>query len=742
MTSLLRSLTFLWILILSVNAQISFGAGSTPDIKTQVISEYSTAQKGEPFYLYLELQHAPGWYSYYFNNLIGSTIRPDLSFPETPGVTIGATEYPKPKVKESYETLNYIFEGLTYFRVPVLIDKSFTGNSLDLTATAHWQVCKTSCLPPASREHAISISLGDQGTINPSLPSNATKSFANTNFDTQAQLSSSGIELTINSTSLSEPTFYDLDGQTSLGTSPKVSSEGDQTTITLELDAGNDFRSDSIAPQERLRGYLTSGDTIAWIDTPLTSTQAPALAATPPATEQAIDSTTPLQTKSKLIIPSDEELAKYYDPSVSLAEGPGLTFGIALIGAFFGGILLNLMPCVFPVLSLKVLSFVEKAGEESWKVRLHGMLFTLGVVLSMWVLAIALFTIKKSTGQDINWGQQMSYPVFVGAIIIVLFIFGLNMAGIFEIGTKLTSAGSNVNSKNEYTSTIFSGVLTTVIATPCSGPFLGAAMGYTLSQSLFVALILFTVFALGIAFPYLLLSFFPALTSKLPRPGAWMETLKKLLSFGMFAAAAFFMQTFGALTGGSGLAALIMGLVLIALATYTYGHWSMPHLKKSTRYTLGFGLSLVVLIIGLTMSWKAATQHTPPASTSSVSKSTNTKGISWIQWKPGIVEYLRSEGYYVWVDYTATWCATCQVNKKTIFGNSEFVSSLDPEKIILVKADLTNRDPKIAKDLSRTNRVTIPVNLLYAPQSPSKPTLLEDLISVNDAKKALETLKF
>jgi len=330
---------------------------------------------------------------------------------------------------------------------------------------------------------------------------------------------------------------------------------------------------------------------------------------------------------------------------VTLGEKIQTTLWTALFGAFVGGMILNLMPCVFPVLGLKVMGFVQLAGNDAKKIRLHGIAFTAGLVFSMWCLAGVILFIKLSLGEEVNWGQQMGNPYFVGGIIILLFVLGLNMAGVFEMGTSMTRVGGNLTQKQGYTQSFFSGILTTLIATPCSGPFLGAAMGYTLAQPPSIAMFLFTVFALGIALPYLLLSFFPSLINKLPRPGAWMETFKVTMAFALFATAAFFMQTYGGQTGVSGMSWMTMALVVIGLAFYFYGHWSLPHLSFNTRMWKGSVLPLFVGAVGFWMAYGSAGYKAP-----------DTAHAGLQQWEPGKVEYLtQKKKKIVWVDYTADW---------------------------------------------------------------------------------------
>lgn len=326
------------------------------------------------------------------------------------------------------------------------------------------------------------------------------------------------------------------------------------------------------------------------------------------------------------------------------------TFLTALMGAFLGGMLLNLMPCVFPVLGLKVMGFVQQAGSEPRKIRMHGIAFAAGLVVSMWILAGIIMTIRNVVGQDVNWGAQMGNPYFVVAIIVLLFVLGLNLAGVFEIGTSLSSVGGG--QKKGYFGSFLSGILTTLIATPCSGPFLGVAMSYTMAQPTLTAMFLFTIFALGIALPYLILSFFPALIRMLPKPGPWMITFKVTMAFALFATVAFFMQAFGGQTGVAGLSWLAMALVVIGLATYFYGTWSENDGKSAAkRFGLGFVLPSLIAGVGLWMCYDAANQRPLRGGASHA-----IGGLAWQNWNPGKIEYsLANRGKIIWVDYTADW---------------------------------------------------------------------------------------
>ncbi len=323
------------------------------------------------------------------------------------------------------------------------------------------------------------------------------------------------------------------------------------------------------------------------------------------------------------------------------------SFWTALVGAFLGGMLLNLMPCVFPVLGLKVMGFVEQAGSEPKKIKMHGLAFAFGLIFSMWVLAGVILMIK-AYGNDVTWGQQMGNPYFLGGIVILLFVLGLNLAGVFEMGLFMTRVGGGGSHKEGYAGSFVSGIVTTLVATPCSGPFLGAAMGYTLAQPALIALFLFTIFGLGIAMPYLVMSFFPSLIKMLPRPGEWMETFKKLMAFTLFAAAAFFVKPFATLTGYDGIGLFLLAMCVIALGTFLYGKYSPEYVKGVKRYVWGWFVPLLICGAGIYMYTQAA-QYEAPLVVSKV------KEDGWYPWVPGRVEQQLAKGGPVWVDYTADW---------------------------------------------------------------------------------------
>ncbi|MEO0413738.1 MAG: hypothetical protein AAF226_02160, partial [Verrucomicrobiota bacterium] len=297
---------------------------------------------------------------------------------------------------------------------------------------------------------------------------------------------------------------------------------------------------------------------------------------------------------------------------------------------------------------IKIMGFAQQAGDDASKIKKHGIVFTLGLLISLWILAAVLISLIVIGEQFLGWGFQLNNPYFLGAMIVILFVLGLNLSSVFEIGTSLTTVGGELQTKKGYSGSFFSGVLTTLVATPCTGPFMGTAMAFAFSQPIPIFFLIFTALGLGIASPYLLLSFNPKLIQKLPRPGAWMETFKKILAFPLYLTVVYFLYGFAGQTGRSGMAWLLVGLVTLALALWIYGTWGQS-LGKSRSKTVGILLAAVFAIAGLYFSVSAMQKREIVES----GRSVKLGNFVAHKWEPGIVEKLRSEGFQVFIDYTA-----------------------------------------------------------------------------------------
>ena len=366
---------------------------------------------------------------------------------------------------------------------------------------------------------------------------------------------------------------------------------------------------------------------------------------------------------------------------------------------FMGGLILNLMPCVFPVIGLKIMGFVQQAGHNRRSIAFHGVSFTLGVFASFAALTGILFTVRaaaiRNGTEAIGWGYQLQNPWVVVVLLLLMFVLALNMFGLFELGTSATSIGGNLQNKSGHAGSFFSGVLATVVATPCSGPFLGVAIGAAMALPAVQFFSSFAAMAFGLALPYLFLSFFPALVEKLPRPGAWMESFKQGMSFLLFGTAGFFLWIYGGLIGLDYLLSPILGLALVAVAAWIYGRWHLPH--KTTRTRLAaLAITALFAIAGTVLAL-------PPK-----------PNKLWSEWSEEKTVALLAEGTPVYIDFTAQWCATCQVNKKVAYTDE--VLALAKEKgIVFLKADKTRDNPAIDAKVREYGRDAIPVNVLLIP---------------------------
>ena len=401
--------------------------------------------------------------------------------------------------------------------------------------------------------------------------------------------------------------------------------------------------------------------------------------------------------------------------------------------AFLGGLILNLMPCVFPVLGLKVMSFVSHAHESRRGARAQGLIFTLGILVSFWALSGLLIALRAQ-GEALGWGFQLQSPGFVIFLITLLFTLGLVFLGVFEIGMGLSGAGSGLTSKKGAWGAFFSGILATLVATPCTAPFMGVALGFALSQPAWMALCIFTALAIGMASPYLVLSFFPGLLKFLPRPGAWMESFKEAMAFPLFATVVWLLWVFGLQTQIGAVAEVLFGLVLVGLLCWIYGRWGAFHQSLKTRriaYLLS-GLFATGALFLFTQAARTPSNSTPlPAAQSD---------IPWEPFSPERLAALRAKGQPVFIDFTAAWCLTCQANLRGALSNPEVIQAIQDKSITPLIADWTRRDPIITQALADIGRSGVPTYALYPAHSINGPIILPEVLTVDLLLEAFNAL--
>ncbi len=372
------------------------------------------------------------------------------------------------------------------------------------------------------------------------------------------------------------------------------------------------------------------------------------------------------------------------------------SLGLIMIFALAGGMILNLMPCVFPVLSIKALSFTRSHQSDRSK-RIHGLAYTAGVISCFVAIAVVMLSLRAA-GEAIGWGFQLQSPLFVIFLIYLFFVMGLAFSGYLEIGTGLMSVGQSKGSDESLKSSFMTGVLATTVASPCTAPFMGPALGFAISQPNCIALLVFALLGLGMALPFILLTWIPGISQKLPKPGQWMDTFKQFLAFPLYLTAVWLLWVAGRQTSIDLAAVVVIGLVLIAMAIWL---WKLDQASGSENSK--FSLSKLL----------AAACVAGAIAAPSLSLSEPDQEPKWQAYSPEKLNDLRSAGKPVFINLTADWCITCLVNERVALGSDEFYQALEENNVAYLKGDWTNNDPQITELLNQYQRSGVPLYLLF-----------------------------
>jgi thiol:disulfide interchange protein DsbD len=374
--------------------------------------------------------------------------------------------------------------------------------------------------------------------------------------------------------------------------------------------------------------------------------------------------------------------------------------------------LLNLMPCVFPVLSLKALRLATSGGDDRRVLRHEGLAFSAGVVIAFSVLG-AVIVALRATGAQLGWGFQLQSPAVVTALAILFFVMALNLSGMFEFGALVPSRVATWSHANRHANAFGSGVLAVAIASPCSAPFMGAALGYALSADAHVTLGIFIALGIGMALPYFALACFPQWRRVLPRPGPWMERLRQLLAFPLYATVAWLAWVLGAQVGNDGVLRIGAVLVLTAFALWAWRTW------RSAARGPWRGIAAASAVAGLVVAWPLlAGAHVPSAEVRAQASAWHADG--WEAYSPARVAEAADEGHPVFVDFTAAWCITCQVNERLVLNSARVRDAFARSGTVLLRADWTRRDARITEALAALGRSGVPVYVLYRKGRPAQ----------------------
>ena len=718
-------------LLTGANAQITFGnpqktgasavsaVVQTDQVRAELVALAPDGiQPGAVVSLGLQIQHQPHWHTYW-KNPGDSGLPTTLQWTLPQGATAGDIEWPTPQLIKVGTMGNYGYGDTILLPVAITIGKNFVPSqrgSLEVRLNASWLVCLQECIP---QEGSFALNVPAKGsTASHSAAFSAARAAVPIplNGRATATVAADGIALKVTglpqswngksvqvfpespniadpSTSPQQPVWQGASWNARLPLS--VQREGTVAEMAVVLAVG----------QESVRTVAKVGGT--WPELPEVS---------PPAVGAASAAST----------------ASVPPTPVSLrADGSWSTWMLAMFAALLGGLILNLMPCVLPVLAIKVLGFSQHAGQYRSEHRAQGLAYTAGVVLSFMALG-ALMLVLRATGEQLGWGFQLQSPLVVALLAALFTLIGLNLAGLFEVGSLLPHRLASLQAKHPTGDAFLSGVLAVAIASPCTAPFMGASLGYAITLPGPQAMGIFAALGLGLALPFLLASWVPAFGRLLPQPGAWMDTLRRFMAFPMFATVVWLVWVVGHLSGVDGAASLLALLVGLALLV-----WSIT-LSGRTRWIFATvsiaGCALLAGAIGQNVVQpdnSTTTQPSPGASGSTP------VGI-WRAWAPGVVEAELAAGRTVFVDFTAAWCITCQYNKKTTLARADVLGDFQSHKVTMLRADWTRRDPAITVALEGLGRSGVPVYVLYQPARPA--VLFSEILSANDLRAALAKL--
>jgi thiol:disulfide interchange protein DsbD len=685
----------------------------------------------------LQLSLEEHWHVYWVN-AGDSGEPPHIKWTLPEGITAGAMQFPIPERLPLGPLMDFGYEDIVAFPVTIAAAPGVKPGPAHLDAMVDWLVCSAVCIPgkahlgidltvqpgaPAIAQEPKVGALGEAMTLIPGpLPAGATfsavggaKDFVLTLKDGKQETNAEFYPYP------AEPTATDKEPPDAIVNAAEQKVQPLKDGVRLQVQRSPEM---TMLPAT-MHGVFRLSDTVAYEVT------APVVAeAAAPAGAVSSGGTS--------------------------ARGGGSADVTALgaIGlAFVGGVILNLMPCVFPVLFIKGLALVQTAGphggRERLHVRQHGLAYALGILVSFWAI-VAVLLVLRGTGSQAGWGFQLQSPVFIAVLASFMFFFALSLAGQFDIGLSLTSVGGSLldgqvadggsAQKHGFGGSFLTGVLATVVATPCTAPLMGAAVGFALAQTAGVAFAVFTSLALGLAAPYVLLSWHPAWVRVLPRPGAWMETLKQFTAVPLFATAIWLAWVYGQLypadEGVSAVALLLACFLLLAVAGWAMGKWP----GRWSSAVAAMVLIALGLAIPLSQRAQAGVAKPPdPASAASAGGAgAQAAGLVWAPYSEAALNAARASGRPVFIDFTAAWCLSCQFNERAVLKAADVEGALRTHNVALLKADWTNEDPEITKKLASVNRAGVPTYVIYPAAASAAADVLPELLTKDLVLKAIE----
>lgn len=669
----------------------------TPVI-VSIVHEEKAIQPGRPFWAAVHIDLADNWHSYW-KNPGDAGMAPQVIWKLPEGFTASPILWPVPDDFSVESVVGYGYEGDVLLMAEITPPSEFKGTTIELGAEVTWLVCSDANCVPGNSEIKVDIPVisitPEKHLEHGPLFIEARNQLPKEGKNIEVYRTEQGVEVHLPSelTHLKDVLqfFPEDSSQVDTHVNPVVKPIPDSDRFMLVLKSGE------MPSSKNLKGLVVD--------------------------------------KSAEIVSAYEINAPILDASpIILPEVTSLMMAVIL--AFVGGAILNLMPCVLPVMSFKVLGFIKMAKEDRFEILKHGLIFSLGILVSFWVLA-SMLLILQAYGQSAGWGFQLQEPLFVGILAAILFVVSLSLLGIFELGlfvTKIAGAAQGNTKKEGLKGSFFSGILATALATPCTGPFLGSAVGFAMTVSAPAALLIFTSLGIGMAFPYIALSAFPNFLRYLPKPGPWMETFKQLTGFVVMATVLWLTWVFSAQTNSFSLMLLLVALFALAIGSWIHGRWGGIHLSKKVRRIAAIG----VLLFGATAG-SLLYIATTPAVIQLEETSHGSAHSGWEVFSPERVAELVAEGKPVFVDFTAKWCLICQANHLVL--TSDAVNKQFAELgVVKMKADWTKNDAVITKELQKQGRSGVPLYLLYTGKS-KNPEILPQVLTPDVVINHLQSIK-
>jgi thiol:disulfide interchange protein DsbD len=690
---MIRTLVFIAALFPLVAGPAMAQIDSLPKVQARLISERTAIASGQTVAVALEENIRTGWHTYWINP--GEAGAPtELQWTMPPGWQASAIEWPFPKKLPVGPLMNYGYEGKVWLLLNVTAPRDVRpGDTVVLQAAARWLVCKDVCIP---EDTSLTLPMKIAAQPGPLDPANI------------GGFAAARAKLPVASP---WPLRYRLGDKLKLFVAAPMLTEARPVSADFFPLSGHDlkmsapqsfaFASDGMVLDLAPTKKFHTGDTLAGVLV-LTSRDGSVQALNVSAREGLV-------------------------PQTDFMSQASMTIPLALLFAFIGGVILNLMPCVLPVLAMKALALANQSRAHRHETRLEGWTYGAGAVLSFLALGLLLIVLRAG-GAEIGWGFQLQEPIVVACFALLMFAVGLNLSGVYEINP--VAAGEALTRRGGAAGAFFTGILAVAVAAPCTVPFMAAALGFALTQSSAVALGVFAMLGIGFAAPFVALGEWPRLQRLLPHPGAWMNILKQALAFPMYGAAVWLIWVLTLQTNATGIAAALSSLVLFAFAMWL---WSVTR-NLSTR---GRALGTLATLIGLIASFSCLALLPHGSEKLATVAQLAPKAIASEPYTEARLSDLRASHRAVFVDATAAWCITCLVNDEAVLSRPSVRQAFLRNHVAFLLADWTNRSPEITRLIESNGRSGVPLYLYYAPGA-EKPRVLSQILTEGEVVSTLE----